>query len=120
MPALRIKTATLESENGTFVLHYILEDGTRLELHGLSKEEAERRADRVGHYIIYSCPIDLFSIRIRRLLLLYAFSKCAPLLRHRHQVQLVFLIEKGLGDSQTLGRKLPVFVRFGHPIPPQN
>ena len=51
MPALRIKTATLESENGTFVLHYILEDGTRLELHGLSKEEAERRADRVGRYI---------------------------------------------------------------------
>jgi hypothetical protein len=51
MPALRIKTATLKSESGTFVVHYILDDETRLELHGLSKAEAERRADRGGHYI---------------------------------------------------------------------
>jgi hypothetical protein len=53
MPALKIVRATviLEEDGTRYTVRYVFENGESAEFSGLSKEEAERRADRVGHYI---------------------------------------------------------------------
>jgi hypothetical protein len=51
MSALKIVRATVDSENGRYVVLYILEDGSKVELHDLTQDEAERRAARVGDYV---------------------------------------------------------------------